>query len=162
METLHDVTYFADTVRPAGIALGLKGVRGAGGPGPGGAEGVWAPFAYPQRSPAAGGEVPGLEERARRRRAANPDPEQGQNQMPTRNRHGRQPPGTSTRFPHRAPRAPSITIPGHVLAPPAAIGPPAVRSPPFSLPVIGGDPARPASLRVLVLPPAAGLGGLRF
>jgi len=25
LETLHDVTYFADTVRPAGIALGLKG-----------------------------------------------------------------------------------------------------------------------------------------
>ena len=31
METLHDVTYFADTVRPAGIALGLKGVRVASG-----------------------------------------------------------------------------------------------------------------------------------
>ena len=25
LETLHDVTYFADGVRPAGVALGLKG-----------------------------------------------------------------------------------------------------------------------------------------
>ena len=25
LETLHDVTYFADAVRPAGIELGLKG-----------------------------------------------------------------------------------------------------------------------------------------
>ena len=34
LETLHDVTYFAEGVRPAGIALGLRGINPTGVPYP--------------------------------------------------------------------------------------------------------------------------------